>query len=95
MKINRDQRLTGVTRNKSGITSKTARKAINQGTDQVELSRTKDEVSKLKTIMQQIPDIGTEKIPQLRQQIDDGTYHVDAKDVAEKMLNHWNDFNGR
>ena len=95
MKIIGDQRLTGVVRNTSRTSSSPARKVSNQGTDRVNLSDSKEEIGKLKTMMQQIPDNSIEKLPHIRQLIDNSTYHAEARDVAEKILDHWKVFNGR
>lgn len=37
-------------------------------------------------IMRSIPDIREEKVNAIKQQIDNGLYNVDGKDVAQKML---------
>ena len=95
MKITSGQRSTGVIHNKSNTSALPARNATNPGTDRVELSGSKEEITKLTTMMQQIPDNSIEKIPQISQQIDDGTYHAESRDVAEKILDRWKDFAGQ
>ena len=92
MKINNTQRLPGVITTSSNSVTDTARKADSRRTDRVEISGSKDEISKLKTLISQVPDPSIEKIPQIRQQLDKGIYHVEARLVAEKMLDRWKDF---
>ena len=93
MKITSGQRSTGTIPTKSSTSTNLARKTTNLGPDRVELSGGKDEIKKLAAMMQQIPDNSIEKIPQLRQQLDNGTYHAEARDVAVKILDHWKGFN--
>lgn len=95
MKITSSQLSTGVIPSKSGISANLTRKTTNPGSDRVELSGGKVEINKLTTMMQQIQDNSIEKVPQLRQQISDGTYHAEARDVAKKILDRWKDFNGQ
>lgn len=91
MKITSDQRSSGVIHSKSNTSAHSARKATNLGPDRVELSGGKEEINKLTMMMQHIPDNSIEKIPQLRQQIDDGSYHAEAR----KILDRWRDYNGQ
>jgi anti-sigma28 factor (negative regulator of flagellin synthesis) len=94
MKITSGQRSTGVIHNKSNTSALPARNATNLDTDRVELSGGKEEIKKLTTMMQQIPDNSINKIPQISQQLDAGIYHAEARDVAEKILDRWKDFTG-
>lgn len=56
------------------------------GAEQVDISIRKAEVEKLKKLATEMPDSRSDKIVSLKQQINRGTYHVDADVVAEKML---------
>ena len=54
--------------------------------DKVELSSSSRDVQKMKEILAQTPEMRMEMIESLKQQIDAGTYHVDARDIADKMM---------
>ncbi len=58
-------------------------------TDLVELSTRKSEIEKLRKTAESLPDVRSEKVAALKQQITDGTYKVDGVKVAEKMLEHF------
>jgi negative regulator of flagellin synthesis FlgM len=61
-------------------------KTSGQEFDRVELSTRKDEVEKLEKAINELPDVRSEKVASLRQQIADGTYHIESTKVAEKIL---------
>lgn len=65
---------------------KQAGKTTEQQFDRVELSTRKDEVEKLDKAINALPDVRSEKVASLKQQIVDGTYHVESTKVAEKIL---------
>jgi flagellar biosynthesis anti-sigma factor FlgM len=92
MKITSTQRLPEVITTLNGTATGSAKKATPRVSDRVELTGSNQEINKLKTILQQVPDPSIAKIPQIKQQLDDSTYHVEAKAVAEKMLDRWKDF---
>ena len=95
MKITGAQRFPGgITTTNGGTAAGTTRKTNATGSDRVEISRNNQEINKLKTMLQQVSDPSIEKIPQIKQQLDGGTYHVEARVVAEKMLDRWKDFAG-
>ena len=95
MKITSAQRFPGViTTTNSGTAVGTPRKTNATGSDRVEISSSNQEINKFKTMLQQVSDSSIEKIPQIKQQLDGGTYHVEARVVAEKMLDRWKDFTG-
>jgi negative regulator of flagellin synthesis FlgM len=54
--------------------------------DKVDLSSTSRDVQKMKEILEQTPPMRMEMIESLKRQIDEGTYQVDARDIADKML---------
>ena len=54
--------------------------------DRVELSARAKEMQEAKRIIGTIPDIREEKVAQIRKQIEEGTYQIDSKKIAEKML---------
>ncbi|MFZ5760728.1 MAG: flagellar biosynthesis anti-sigma factor FlgM [Thermodesulfobacteriota bacterium] len=54
--------------------------------DRVELSSGSRDVQKMKEILEQTPAMRMEMIEALKQQINEGTYRVDARDIADRML---------
>jgi negative regulator of flagellin synthesis FlgM len=54
--------------------------------DKVEFSAQSREMQKVYDTLQTIPEVRTEKIAALKKSIEDGTYHVDNEDLAEKMI---------
>ena len=99
MKINNEQLLSSLYR----ITTRTAVKgdpplgtttgAAAQVFDNVVLSGNNSHVDKLKSMMAQPSDSQSGKVAQLKQQISDGSYQVDASATAGKMLDNWRWYN--
>jgi flagellar biosynthesis anti-sigma factor FlgM len=54
-------------------------------TDRVELGSS-TEVRKLGQVAQAMPDIRVGKVSQLREAIDDGSYHIDSDQLARKVV---------
>ena len=61
-------------------------KTQEQQLDRVELSTRKGEIEKLDKAVKALPDVRSERVAALKQQIADGSYQVDPMDVAAKML---------
>lgn len=57
-----------------------------KGETEVDLSSTSREVMKAREAMETSDPARAEKVAELRQQVADGTYEQDARDVADKML---------
>ncbi len=81
-------------KNKSADVSdeKNAGKITTKG-DSVELSPEAKTLGKAIAVLEDLPDIREEKVAEIRERIENGTYQVDGKDIAEKiikesMLNH-------
>ncbi len=55
-------------------------------TDTVVLSDTAKTVQEAQTQLESIPDVREEKVAELREQIESGTYEIDAEKIADKML---------
>ena len=55
-------------------------------TESVNLSHTARDIQKIREIIEATPEIRTEKVGQLKREIEAGTYNVNADTVAEKML---------
>lgn len=54
--------------------------------EKVNLSTTAKDVQSLKNAVSSLPDVREDKVQSLREQIEKGTYKVDAGNVAEKMV---------
>jgi len=54
--------------------------------DTVELSGTSREVAVLVAAINQLPEIREQKVQEVKQAVDNGTYKVDPQKVAEKIL---------
>lgn len=56
------------------------------GTDSVDLSRNARDLLKAQQTLRDLPDIRQEKIDALKQQIEKGTYGIQADKVAARMM---------
>jgi negative regulator of flagellin synthesis FlgM len=54
--------------------------------DKITLSGKAKEINELKALINDLPDIRTDRVDALKKAIDAGNYSVDAKNVAMKML---------
>ena len=52
----------------------------------VNLSTTATDIQQIRNQINQLPDVRTEKVEDLKNQIDQGTYQVQSGKVAEKMV---------
>jgi len=101
MKIDSEQLLATVNKFKNEALEKTETaavagdKGIRRAGDRVELSRNGTEIERLKKTMQVAPEFRTDRVAQLKEQVDAGTYKVDGKAVAEKMLQNWSELHGK
>ncbi len=57
--------------------------------DTVDLSSSSRDVQKMKEILEQSPQTRTDLIKSLKAQIEAGTYHVDSRDIADKMMDEF------
>ena len=55
-------------------------------TDTVVISESAKRVQEVRKQLDAIPDIREEKVAQLKEQVENGTYQVNAEKVAEKMI---------
>ncbi len=55
-------------------------------TDKVQLSSGSKDVQKMKEILNQTPEMRMEMIESLKQEINAGTYKVDSREIADRML---------
>jgi len=54
--------------------------------DNVVLSPKAKEIQQARKLLEEVPDIREEKVARLKEQIQNGTYEIDAKKVAAKMV---------
>jgi negative regulator of flagellin synthesis FlgM len=54
--------------------------------DTVVLSDTAKTVQEARTQLESIPDVREDKVAELKEQVESGTYEIDAEKIAEKML---------
>ncbi len=63
-----------------------AEQAANQGASRVALSGEAQTAKRIKELAMAAPDVDMAKVEKFRQLIDDGKYKVDAKAVADKLV---------
>jgi len=71
--------------NNIGSSSAQTPKSVQQG-DKVKLSQTMRDVNAAREQLDSIPDIQEEKVAEIRDQIDKGTYRIDGKKIAFNMI---------
>lgn len=54
--------------------------------DFVNLSKDAQEISKLKSLIEQLPEIRADKVEAIKKAIESGTYTIDPLKIAEKIL---------
>lgn len=60
--------------------------ALDTGASKVDLSPRAQEMKKVKDLAMAAPDIDEAKVAKYQKMIDEGTYKVSAKDIADKMV---------
>src|SRR5690242_17247471 len=71
---------------KVGKTGKTDASEATRSTDQVVLSSDMSAIEAAKKAIERSPEVRAEKVEELRKQIADGTYHVPAEQIADRIL---------
>ncbi|MBN2515999.1 MAG: flagellar biosynthesis anti-sigma factor FlgM [Deltaproteobacteria bacterium] len=54
--------------------------------EKVSLSAKGRDIQQARKAINNLPDVRTEKVEDLRNQIEQGTYHVNSEEIAEKMI---------
>lgn len=54
--------------------------------DQIDISSTSRQVQQLKGAVDGLPDVRMEKIDGIKDQVDDGTYHVESEKLAKAVV---------
>jgi negative regulator of flagellin synthesis FlgM len=92
MEINGTNPLIGLIKNVQRLDSpqQSERTQVNDGehsdSDRLELSVRSREISHLEELIQSTPDVREERVNQVRQSIESGTYNVKAEKIAEKII---------
>jgi len=76
----------GKTTRTQGSTSESSTAGQVDGSDTVEFSQTFAQMQHLTSKLQQLPDVRSERVSNLRQQIQQGTYKPNSADVAAAIL---------
>jgi len=66
--------------------AKAAETEVVQPKDKVEISAEATAIDAARGIIADMPEVRADKVEELRQKIQDGTYKVDPEDIAAKML---------
>lgn len=72
-------------KNKTDNASESAEKKVAK-TDTVNISEAAKEIQEVRQQLDEIPDVRTEKVQQLKKEIENGTYEINSEKIAEKML---------
>lgn len=89
MKISDSKPGTGIEPVKKATEADRARKTGEAGSsesDSVLISNKAREMSRVKKILESVPEVRQDKVDKIKGDIEDGTYKFDAKKVAEKMI---------
>ncbi len=72
-----------------GKQAQAGRAAVGQvsKTDRVDLSGKAKEMAEMRNTINQLPEIRTDKVQSIEKAVNDGTYTIDAKKIANKMIN--------
>jgi negative regulator of flagellin synthesis FlgM len=100
MKINSEQSPASLNKVANAPVAKnevtdSGKKGSTLATDRINLAANSEEIAQLKKAMQVAPELGSERVNQLKEQIASGTYKVDGKEVAAKMLQNWSELNSK
>lgn len=57
-----------------------------KGKDLVNISKDAQEINRLKSLIEQLPEIRADKVEALKKAIESGTYTIDPLKIAEKIL---------
>lgn len=81
--IQTDTKLRGQKKVRSAAVNAPASMA---GRDRVELSSSSMDVRKIQEVLQETPEVRLDKVQELKEKIAGGEYHVDSRELADKML---------
>jgi negative regulator of flagellin synthesis FlgM len=92
MNISKSQ-LEGIMRtylnNSDHVKNKSGKKTPEKYTDEVSLSEDVQEFARAVKLVSQVDDIRIEKVKELKHRINSGTYNIDGKLVADKIMEEY------
>ncbi|HHY71383.1 MAG TPA: flagellar biosynthesis anti-sigma factor FlgM [Thermoanaerobacterales bacterium] len=92
MNISRSQ-LDGIIRtylkNSGHVKTKSTKKAPEECTDEVSLSEDVQEFARAVKLVSKADDVRIEKVEELKAEINTGTYNIDGKLVADKIIGEY------
>ncbi len=74
---------------KARETAKSAETKPMVSPDRVQISEGSKEVLKMQEIVKNTPSVRTEMVAELKRQVENGDYHVDGTQIADKMMESW------
>lgn len=84
---NQSSRSSATSNRSDGGNGKASAKADAVGSDdQVQLSSQANALQKVEARIQDLPDVDSERVAALRQQIENGEYQVNADNIAQKLI---------
>lgn len=84
MRINSINRIYNTYNNQGVSATKTVEKVNSK--DEVDLSSQAKDFASVKKMLTNIPDVRNEKVQQIKRAMEEGTYDVSSKEVAQKIL---------
>ncbi len=85
MKVNSLEHVTSVYNSQKQVTNKT--KKVADIKDELLLSTEAKDIQLAYKLVKQVPDIRQEKVEQLKNQIQTGTYNVKLEEIVDKIIN--------
>ena len=61
-----------------------------KGKDEVDLSNVAKDFASIKKMLSDVPEVREDKVQDIKQKMENGTYDVSSKDVASKILSQFN-----
>ena len=84
--VNIDAYINQVKKNQEADPSAESTAQQQRKRDSVELSKTAKELQTARKLMEQVPEIRTDKVAHLKAQIENGTFEIDPDKLAEKLI---------
>ena len=65
-----------------------AKQQDKQAADKVNVSTAADKMKSMSQVASDVPEIRVDRVREIQEQIANGTYHVSAEDIADKLVDH-------
>jgi flagellar biosynthesis anti-sigma factor FlgM len=79
---------------KAGTVKSTAKAKSSSFSDTLEISQTAKDYQVAKKILANTPDIRENKVNEIKERMEAGTYNITVQDVAEKLISRSDDLEG-